>query len=306
MLLKSVSWRTVQNVMRLFTLLSLTFGNSKSAWACASCSSGGDEGLILFPNEEFKIGLALGRSSNFANMDGQGRESSAGAVVAKETIRLSAGYQPILGFFAVIGVPFVSNVGHDFRRSGLGDPMFTARYTLLQQTFVRPLIPQVQVYGGYKHSISRSLHDTNDLKYQSDVYGNGFSESRIGVDSWYGMSRVRAGLAALWWSGFERTFSSGTYKPGVGIRLTATIGAGWTSKQKSVIGVYHDEIQALEVNGTAQSSLGQKSNSLFMAHEWMTTENESWRLSASRQGAFGIRTNTTVADAMSLMYLKAI
>jgi len=277
-----------------------------SALACASCSSGGDEGLVLFPNEEFKLGLALGRSGQFANVDGQGRESSAGAVVAKETFRLSAGYQPVIGFFAVVGVPVVSNVGEDFRRSGLGDPMITARYTILQQTFVRPLVPQVQIYGGYKHSIARSLHDTSDMKRQSDVYGNGFSEMRAGIDSWYGMSRIRAGLAALWWDGFDRVIGGVTYRPGLGVRLTATVGAGWTAKQKSVVGMYHDEVEAIEIGGVTKGGADQESNSIFAAHEWMTAMNESWRVSASRQAAFGNRRNATTASTLNLMYLKAL
>ena len=55
-------------------MMLLSFISTK-ALACASCGSGGDDPLILYPWEDFKIYAGFARSEGFTLLDAAGRES---------------------------------------------------------------------------------------------------------------------------------------------------------------------------------------------------------------------------------------
>lgn len=288
------------------TLLVAGIGiNASSALGCASCGSGGDDPMILYPNERNKLYFGLSRSSNFQNVDSDGALSTAGGPEVKEAATLSYGHGFTPRSFATITLPFMRNVLGDSAETSPGDPSLAGRYTLVMQSMAEPLVPQVQVVAGYKYAQATSIHDSKELKTQIDVFGTGFSEAKAGVDVWYGQSDVKLGAAHTIIAPQERSFDGVSYQPGIGHRSTLSVGYS-VGILKGTIGANRERRGALRVDGVEQGSSKLVNNSAFVTAELMATSMDIVRMTVARQAAFGKNQNTARSNALSIAYMRSI
>lgn len=278
---------------------------ASSALGCASCGSGGDDPMILYPNERNKLYFGLSRSSNFQNVDSDGTLSTAGGPEVKEAATLSYGHGFTPRSFATITLPFIRNVLDDSTETSPGDPSVAGRYTVVMQSIAEPLLPQVQVVAGYKHAQATSIHDTQELKTQIDVFGTGFSEAKAGVDVWYGQGDVKLGAAHTIIAPQERSFDDVSYQPGIGHRSTLSVGYS-VGVLKGTIGANRERRGPLRVDGVEQDSSKQLNNSAFVTTEWMATPMDVVRMTVARQAAFGQNQSTARSNSLSIAYMRSI
>ncbi|MGE0174945.1 MAG: hypothetical protein AB7T49_19285 [Oligoflexales bacterium] len=273
--------------------------------ACASCGSGGDDPLILYPNERLKVFVGLSEARDFRNIDPAGSEVTAGGPTAKQTLTSAIGYGISTRSFVTATQPYVRNVRGDASRSSFGDPSLAGRYSIFLQSFDDPYLPQVQILYGYKHALSRSIHESKELKTLLDVYGTGFSEIRGGLDIWFGITPIKPGISQTFSLPQKRSFDGIEYRPGLISRTTLSLGYGWSDSCKVTVGANRESREHLKVDGIKQDSSTQLNNSEFASVDIMTNSNNSWRLSASRQAAFGKNYNTSRSNNFGIAYMHS-
>lgn len=276
-----------------------------AAQACASCGSGGDDPMILYPNEKQKFYFGLGRTSGFRNVDGDGTVSTAGGPTVKETATFSYGYGFSPRSFATLTIPFARNELEGDSRTSMGDPSVATRYTVVMQSIAEPWLPQVQAVAGYKQSQATSIHDSEELKTQIDVFGTGFSEAKAGVDVWYGQSDLKVGFAHAFVFPQERSFDGLKYQPGLGQRSTASVGYGF-AHAKATIGANQEVRRRMRVDGEEQVDSDQLNHSAFLTLEVMPSPLDTIRISGGRQAAFGANKSTARSNALTAAYMKAL
>lgn len=279
------------------------------AQACASCSSGGDDVLILYPNETWKVLVAAGRTTDYRYVEPDGSYGTAAGPVAKDAFTLAVGRA--LGYrgFVTLTVPYVHNVGENRGGEseaawGLGDAAVNGRWTALPQVFTEPWLPQIQLMAGYRHSRARSMH-TSAHPQLLDVFGTGFSEGRLGVDVWFGMLPWKVGFAEVISVPLARDLAGMRIRPGPALRSVVTTGYARDRLGKVVVGLVREDAAALSEDSVPVADSGRTSHALFFSLDAEITDQDSVRLSASRLAAFGSH-NTSQATVVALAYMRVL
>jgi hypothetical protein len=232
--------KTVWIPIRVLILLVILGSNSlltPHAWACASCGSGGDDPLILYPSEQWKIYSGVGLTQGFRPVDAQGRYGKETAVEQRQTTTLSVGGRLSLRSFVTVTIPHVINRRGSKNMSGFGDAMITGHYTIVNPDISRLWLPQVQVVGALKQGRATSIYDYKDPA-KLDVLGNGVPEGRLGLDIWQGMTNWKLGFAQTMTIPLEsRETPIGEYAQGPTFRATVTAGYGLKNGSKLIAGI---------------------------------------------------------------------
>ncbi len=292
---------------QLVILIGLYLGlYSVQTLGCASCGSGGEDPLILYPNEIDKIYVSMIKSSNFQNITRDGRHVSSGGVDEKQVLNLSYGHNFDPRFFATLNTSLIRNrKGHD-SSTGWGDPQLSGRYTAVIPDLTAPLIPQIQLIGSYRQAVAPSIRSTKHPKTLLDVRGTGFNEVRIGVDIWWGQEKFKLGLAEVLTYAVARTYEDINYQPGLGLRGTLTAGYQWHTLGKMLIGVNQEYKSPLTAEGEDVADSEQQNFSWFITQDWKLEDISSMRLTYSKLAAFGQNKNTAAMTSLSLAYFRQI
>ena len=286
------------------TLFVLLFCLSSGAYACASCGSGGDDPLILYPNERLKIFSGVSNTNNFENIDPDGSASNAGGPKTKQTLTSAIGYGISPRAFATLSLPVVRNVLGPSSRHAIGDPSLAGRYSVFLQSIDEPLLPQVQLVYGYKHAQAKSLRDSNELKTLIDVFGSGFSEAKFGLDVWLGITKLKPGLSQQFSIPMKKKFAGVTFEPGLISKTTLSLGYNVFEHWKATLGVVRDLRAPLKVDGVAQKNSEQLNHSVFATSDYRITEAGTIRVAVSRLAALAENHNTIKSDTFNLAYMQ--
>jgi hypothetical protein len=277
-----------------------------SVFACASCGSGGDDPLILYPWESWKVYGGFSHTSDFTPIDAQGEVARELGPQSRNSTIVSVGHTFSSRFFTTVTAPYIVNRRASYERSGWGDPMITARYTVVQQDVSEEWLPQVQVLAAYRSSQATSIYDYEDPA-RLDVFGVGVSEARAGIDIWQGMRDVKAGLAQTVTVPVEsRNTDFGVIRPGTSLRSTATVGYGWGDRGKILFGMNREQTLAKTLDGKEQKDSEVLSHSLFCSADAKFERHSSIRVTASRAAAIGSNKNTNRNDTYTVALMRAI
>ena len=290
-------------LMLMLAIYITTF--SEQAFACASCGSGGDDPLILYPWENWKIYAGFSRSAGFVMVDAAGRDGLQLAPDTRNTTTMSLGHSFSNRFFSTVTAPYIVNKRRAYERSGWGDPMLTARYTLLSQDISIDWQPQVQVIGAVRAGAATSIYDYKDPA-MLDVFGSGVPEWRLGVDVWHGMFDWKVGFAQTFTAPLaSRRSQIGDIRNGLTMRSTATLGYGWSDQGKVLVGVNREQTTNKTIDGETWTGSDVLSNSLFLSADAKVQHENTVRLTVSRAAAFGVARNTSRSDAVTMALMRA-
>lgn len=290
--------------MIFFLLLFLSFNNR--SFACASCGSGGDDPMILYPWEDLKVYAGFARTSGFTLIDGAGREGMQLAPDTRNTTTISVGRTLSNRFFATLTAPYIVNKRNAFERSGWGDLLVSARYTILAQDISLEWQPQVQLIGGLRSGKATSVYDYRDPA-MLDVFGSGVPEARLGVDVWHGMFDWKAGVAQTITAPLNaRQSSIGVVRNGMTLRSTVTLGYGWGELAKLLVGVNREQTTRKTIDGKLWDESDTLSHNIFISADAKVQEHSTLRLTISKAAAIGASKNTTRSDMVTLSMMRAI
>ena len=275
------------------------------AFACASCGSGGDDPLILYPSERWKVYAGFSRTDDFTPLDADGQEGRALAPDTRNTTTISVGHTFSNRTFATVTAPYIVNKRDGYQRSGWGDPMLTGRYTLVQQDISKEWTPQVQALAALRAGQATSVYDYEDPA-RLDVFGSGVPEWRGGVDVWHGMFDWKGGVAQTVTGPLDdRRTEFGVVRNGFTFRSTATAGYGWGERGKIIVGVNREQTTTKSVDGITQENSDIVSNSAFTSIDAKVEHQSTLRLTIARAAAFGRNKNTSRNDVVTVSMMRS-
>ena len=290
-------------LLSIFSLMFFSF--AEPLQACASCGSGGDDPMVLYPSETWKAYIGLSRAGDFEGVNRDGNTFKEYGPEFRNITLVSFGRSFSPRFFGTVTAPYIVNKRERFERSGWGDPLTSLRYTVVQQSLADEMIPQIQLLASFRPGDAPSIYNYEDPA-KLDVRGSGFAETRAGVDLWSGMSS--------WKYGFAQTFSSpvagrstefGYVRPGVTYRSTATFGYGWNQDTKVVTGINRELVTPASIDGTLQPQTDSLQHGVFVSADTMVERRTSIRLTAQRAASLLANRNTNRNQSFSLAMTRS-
>ena len=261
----------------------------KTAWACASCSSGTGDPLVLYPNERFKIYVGANYSLDRVMLHPDGTAGGGYGAQSQQALILSAGAAINLRSFLTVTVPYVRNVAADQAAMGLGDPSLGMRYTLMQQHFDNPWIPQLQGVAGLRVGLGRAKVPGVVLRVDElDRFGQGSNEARLGLDVWWGMAPLKVGAASFLLYPFAmEQVSQEVTRAGVTWRALVSLGHDVGAWGRFLVTLIRDDQADLQVLGRgAISNSGKTVYTLSTSLDVELTPMDAVRVSAGRTALF--------------------
>lgn len=275
---------------------------SPTVLACASCGSGGGDPLILYPNEPYKSYFGLTYQNLTDDVDQNRNLHRVIAPDKKIVATLAGGLLLTSNSFVTLTTSYQSNYQGTRSVSGFGDPSLMGRLTVLPQSFERPYVPQVQIMAGYKPSVVPSIHTQTDLL---KVMGNGFDEYKAGLDIWYGMELLKAGLAQLFVVPRARHESDGSKnESGITSRTTLTLGREYSSAGKVLVGLNRQVTGEKHYQGDLVPDSKVQDHSLFITADYMLTPLDTLRLTYVRTALLPSDVNTTVTQSLIIAMMS--
>ncbi len=272
--------------------------------ACASCGSGGDSPLILYPNEGFKAYLGASRQTDLEAVYPNGEIGKDNGPDRKDVVSAAAGATFLTDFFATLTVPQITNWRAGEHRTGTGDWAVEGRWTALPATMISPFRPQVQVIAGYKSGNAPSIHETKHA-HQLDVMGTGFPEAKLGADLWWGQDAFKFGLAEVFGFAQEKDHLGMAMHPGHMSRTTLTAGYG-SNAGKVMLGTNLLHRAQRTIDGERLDDSETLDHGVYVAGDLMVVAAASMRLSFARTAAFGQNRNTVRSRSVTLAVMGSL
>ncbi len=179
---------------------------------------------------------------------------------------------------------------------------------LLAQSFDKEWLPQVQAFTSYKHSFSRSIYDSQE-DWQMDVHGNGFHEVVPGIDFWYGMSSIKAGLTQTLIVPLKKKIDLAdeqvTLTPGIGHKTSLTGGYNYPGKWQILAGLEKETRRNIRLGNVELKDSDKIVHSVTSTMTYAVAMRQTLGVNYKRTAAFFSNKNTTRADSYTLSYLRA-
>ena len=277
---------------------------SAPALACASCGSGGEDPLILYPNEHFKSYLGLSRASGYRGIGADGAIGDSYGPEAKASDTVALGFGLNHRSFVTVTEALVESQGQGDSKRGASDPLFAARYSLVMQEMDEPWIPQIQLITGFRPAWAKSVQTTADTL---EMFGSGFPEYKLGVDLWWGMQEappLRFGVAHIGTRSMQRTYNGMDIQPGQLSRTNVTVGYAFEPFGKVLVGATREIRAVTRVDGEVQDASDSEMNGVFGTADGKWDETSMFRLTLSRLGNWGRNRQSTQSSTVTVAWLK--
>ncbi|MBP9707852.1 MAG: hypothetical protein KBD78_09410 [Oligoflexales bacterium] len=296
-----------QRIPTLFVLIfyALLFFKVEVAQACSSCGSGGEDPLILNPSDIWRFYVGASQSNFDSNIGLDGRQVEIYGLQKRERYTLAIGRRLTAKSFFSIAIPYINNYGESSSMSGPGEPSLSYRYTLFQQNFLAPLLPQIQILAGYKPRTARSTYNAEDQREFLDAFGNGHRQVRAGIDVWSAMSALNYGFAYNYINSDRQKYFNESHKLGDEHQSNVTLGYTYNTfrvltglvriykKSKIVDGVEIDRSESLTHN-------------TFVTGSYQTNPLTELRLTWVNAGKFFDNYNTSKSQTVTAALMRSL
>ena len=265
---------------------------STVAMGCSSCGSGASDPIILFPNENYKLYLGSSIQERIRNIDTNGNVHGTSGIDSKVVNTISGAIR-LMGSQASLSLTAntMENRSKDQHRSGLGDPLLALRYNIVNQSFERPEIPQVQYLLSHKFASGDSIHGSSNSE-MLDIFTSGFDETAMGFDIWFGMWPVKFGTT-LQYSYTHADFKSGrNLDPGDRWTWISTVGSVYENKFKLITGAIVNKYGDLKEDGELINNSDRYDRSWFLTFETLSLATANIRLNMVQQGLWDSKNST--------------
>jgi len=138
------------------------------------------------------------------------------------------------------------------------------------------------------------------------VQSNGFDESTLGVDLWFGMTRLLGGASYMWTAPSSLTRSFGQIKRQPEHRGILTAGYQWEQIVSVIAGIRLRSHDGLSLNGERQAKSRVDEGSWFFTAESRLPLPVNYRLTISETAGLGDNRNTARFMVFSLAAIGRI
>ncbi|MBM3383239.1 MAG: hypothetical protein FJY29_12510 [Betaproteobacteria bacterium] len=290
------------HALRALAVLSLCAFQFGEAKACASCGSGSDDPLVLWPNEQLKTYVGVSTSGNFETVDTRGTTGKESGPKSRDAMTFAVGKALRNDLFFTLTVPVQQNrLGRDSLRS-VGDPMVAGRWSWLLPDFTEPLQPQIQLMAYYKFAHAKALQESERLDLL-DAFGTGIPETKLGIDTFWGQSKLKGGFAIAALFPAERMLGRAQVFPGNCLKTTSTLGMSLGGDNKLLAGMVREMREKRRNNGTRVSDSEILAHSVFMTLDWSPAARHMVRFTVSDKGRIFANRNMIAATSASVAWL---
>ena len=294
-------------MIRLIILALVTFFiYTRPVYSCASCGSGGDSPLVLFPGENKKVYLGVTNSEIGDYYDKDGNKANYFGLTNKKTITAAFAYRIVDSLYTTVTLNAQQNTEQLGEAVGFSDPLLSVYYVALNQNFLEPFRPQLSLIAQYKPSTAKTFEDIDwELESNKDVFSDGLNEFRLGFDSWFFTNNFLYGLA-LKGSYFSPTKTkSGSFQRKPGYKTIATGGYAFGNVSKLIGGYTYSVKGSMIRNKKLVEDSQMYDQSLFLSWYQKIDIQNLIRLTYSESGLFSKKSyvNRTKNISMGYMYL---
>lgn len=278
---------------------------SQPALSCSSCGSGGADPVILNPSEYTKLYLGLSLQSAFSDVDhlGNKRQSYGADRRYTQTIAVAQRLHP--KFFLSLVSGFGVNQKGKNEEIGLLDTSIGARATLLEQSFLEPWLPQVQLMFSHRFTTTKSIYNSKK-EFYLDAFGAGFDETYTGVDIWFAMLPVLFGGSYLHSFTGKAKSDSGDVTPGNLQRFILTAGFMPLSNAKLIGGVMIDNRLQNKVDGALLANSERRSHDVFLTFETLDPGTDTFRINFLRKSVWGKNKNSAISNTITIAWMRPL
>ena len=290
----------------LVTLLVILSFNSAPVFSCASCGSGGDSPLVLFPGEDKKIYLGFTNSEVGDYFDKDGQEADYFGIESKNTITAAFAYRVFDDVFTTLTLNAQQNKEMLGEALGVSDPLLSFYYVASKQNFLEPFKPQVSIIAQYKPAYAKSNEDIDWANESSkDVFSDGLNEFRLGIDSWFFTNNFLYGLAFKANLYTETSTLQGSFQRDSGYKAIATGGYVIGNYSKLIGGYTYTKKGAMIRDRVLVKDSEMKDQSLFISWYQKLDIQNLLRLTYSENALFRTKSfvNNTKNLSVGYMYL---
>jgi hypothetical protein len=278
---------------------------SPIAFACASCGSGGDDPLILYPNQDWRFYLGVSRSFGFKTVTSNGNLAAENAPRFKDSLTLAVAKALTSQAFVSLTVPYLQNWRDGQYKRAFGDPVLAMRWTVLPQNISAPQLPQFQLMGAYRFAQAKAQQESIN-EHRLDAFGQGAPETKLGLDVFQGMTDIKFGAAHSFLFPGERNLGGVSVYPGLGQRSVVTLGYGQSGLGKVLLGCSRETRNPKKLNGTEVNDSNLVDNGLFVTGDVEVSQTQVARLTLARKSAFWDNKNGSRNDAVSLAWMWSV
>ena len=279
---------------------------SDLALACASCGSGGGNPLVLYPNENQKFLVGLSRQTNINEIKSNGGVYTP-TVRHRDQSLLAGGVQFDRRFQFTAALPYITNRTADGRQfTALGDYGLGFRYTFLQQTFMEPNKPQIQLQLDHKPIYANSVFNYERVD-GLDITGSGLASTTLGMDIWWGMRRFMFGGLVSSTINQERFINEHLVERGNSNEVVGTIGYLVSKSNLVTTGIGITQKSEDKDDGQIVDQSESNRGDIFFSLRFKPIPLEEWRISYRLNGVSVFRNyNTTRQESLSASYAKVL
>lgn len=290
------------NITAAIVLLTISALTSKTAQACASCGSGSDDPLVLWPNEQLKTYVGVSSIGRFETVDTEGRPGRESGPKSRDALTMAVGKALRNDLFFTFTVPVHQNRLSGASLRSVGDPMVAARWSWLLPDFTEPLQPQVQLMAYYKFASARALQETERLDLL-DAFGTGVPETKLGVDTFWGQSALKGGFAVAALFPAERSLGRSIVFPGNSLKTTSTLGISLGGNNKLLAGVVREMREKRRDSGVRVPKSEILAHSVFTTLDWAPKPRHMVRFTVTDKGRLFTNRNMIAATSASVAWL---
>jgi hypothetical protein len=290
--------------MRWLLLVLLTL-YSELAWPCSSCGSGGADPLILFPYETLKVYAGPTIQSGFRDIQSDGSQATHYGPTRKRHLTTAVAWRYHSHGFVSLTGGVQENLRGDQQKQAITDPLLTVRHTLLRQNMLQPWQPQVQAIAAHKKSVARSIQHTR-APYALDVFGNGYDETKVGIDLWLGHTDWVGGGSLFWLPPTSQTTAQGKLEKRAEQQRIITFGRQIPGLLKMIGGLRQRVHPGLRLNGETISDSEVRANSWFVTLESIRKQTWEARVSYAVSGSWGDNRNSFRSSSLTLALIGRI
>ena len=296
--------------MSRLTLVALLSLYGTTALGCP-CGCGAVNAQVMNPGESWRFATSVAMDTGFETIDFRGHASDDVGPEVKNTFTLGVARAFSRDFSGTLTLQSHRNShSEEVDNYSIGDPSVSLRWTAYSQSFVRPYIPQLQVFGTYKHPVAKSTYDQDYGMRQMEIHGNGLAELVGGVDVWWGMDSLKYGVTQSLIKPLKRRFTldSGDLEvdPGLGYKTSLSGAYNMMAVGTVLVSIDREAREPLHINGV------KRDDSEILVHSGSVMGSlkvgfmRTVGLTYKRTAAFAENRNTTRAHSVTVSYMEAL
>ncbi len=283
----------------VLSLVSLMLAQVPHLLACASCGSGAGDAIFLGPNEKFKLYTAA-RVQNFVyRLGSEGDKAAVYDVSQQRYVDVGLAYRILPRAYVSVYSGAQWNHSDDRSDSGVQQPLFAGRVTLLRTDIAKSWRPQLQVLMSYRPKMFTDRYEGLD-RQGLDVFGSGHHEVSIGYDAFNNLKKVFWGVSQSLKVSTETDVGDDIKtRPGIQTSHIASVGAAYYRQNKVMAGYILSLREERVSSGDSIDGTKMRSHGAYIGADYKLKKNTQIRATYTASG-LGNSKNTGRAGGLTL------